>query len=122
MTSCNAFAISIERFNDPNCDESKRSAHNSYQYEKCYSLTDPLNGGNVQLKFFDDENVDYSLRGANWVTKDNECGSTNQSPIDLRWDWEKLNATADEYFKHYENLQGNKYTAKLSWKKSKSTI
>jgi len=46
---------------------------------------------------------DYKKNGADWPDYDAACAATNQSPIDLRTDWEVEDAKDDAFNKLYTN-------------------
>ena len=72
---------------------------------------------------------DYKLNGSDWVAKtakelkltgsaQNECGGSNQSPIDLKMDWRKVPAKEDNFQKLYTNQvesRKNKPDIKVEW-------
>ena len=48
--------------------------------------------------------VDYTQNGANWPNSKGECDGPNQSPIDLFNSASVIDATYDNFTKHYENI------------------
>lgn len=53
-----------------------------------------------------------SLKKSNPATKANECGGTNQSPIDLKHSWKKIPAKQDNFQKWYNDLTSRTATSK----------
>ena len=78
--------------------------------------------GTVMVGYAGCAPIDYSQRGRNWDKENLACSGPNQSPIDLKYDFEKLPAEKEVFFKHYENLQGGLKAAKVEWLKDKSTV
>ena len=48
-------------------------------------------------------NYNYKTNGADWPNIDPACGATNQSPINLRTDWDTIDAEEDGFNKVYTN-------------------
>ena len=74
---------------------------------------------------------DYISNGADWPSITypdgtvNQCGSTNQSPIDLKKDLpadKMVEAKTDQYSKLYSNLDASADKVKLSWKSGAANI
>lgn len=47
----------------------------------------------------------FDNNGADWPNKWPDCGKSNQSPIDLRTDWEVVKAKEDSFYKMYTNQE-----------------
>lgn len=72
------------------------------------------------------EYVDYTTgNGADWPELFPGCAGSNQSPIDLTYGAEVLDANIDNFTKHYENIEDDIRKAKPSkvvWDGDKSTV
>ena len=63
--------------------------------------------------------IDYRWYGANWPAlniPNNDCGKSNQSPIDLSYTkFKNITNDADTFFKHYEDVE----KTKIKWDNNK---
>ena len=77
----------------------------------------PLLVGNSQMRELADASLtyDYKTNGNDWPSISSDCAKENQSPIDLRTDWDVVNADEDSFNKLYTDQESSAKDIKVGW-------